>query len=355
MHDRVFACSTVQGALRIFVFIRKMNYHGGCMSLRSEEHVLAIIDRHFPSSAARLRVGRGDDCCVVATPSAVCVSTDLFMEDVHFRRSTFTIEEVGWKALAVNLSDLAACGASPIGFSLGLGLPNDADETLVNGLFTGMASLAQAVDIPLTGGDLSKSEKLHLCITVFGDAEKGLLQRRSCSVDDRLFLLGEVGLSRTGFAALETLGRKDALTLFPEACAAHLCPLPLIEAGLELKTLQETYNARVGLMDVSDGLLRDIPRLIGTYGADLSVPEIPQECRRWAVNEALDPVYEVFVGGEDYALLGTCEPSFWPILQRHLSNIQELGIVTQTPGLRLHGMPLSGGFDHFAMAGNVCE
>ena len=76
-------------------------------------------------------LGRGDDCAVLGVSGPLCVSTDLFMEDVHFRRSYFTPEDIGWKALAVNLSDLAADGARPMGFTVGLSLPPDADMALV--------------------------------------------------------------------------------------------------------------------------------------------------------------------------------------------------------------------------------
>ena len=82
--------------------------------LVSEDHILARIASHFPNEGPDVLLGRGDDCAVLGVSGPLCVSTDLFMEDVHFRRSYFTPEDIGWKALAVNLSDLAADGARPI-------------------------------------------------------------------------------------------------------------------------------------------------------------------------------------------------------------------------------------------------
>ena len=129
--------------------------------LVSEDHILARIASHFPNEGPDVLLGRGDDCAVLGVSGPLCVSTDLFMEGVHFRRSYFTPEDIGWKALAVNLSDLAADGARPMGFTVGLSLPPDADMALVDGLCAGMAELAAQASVPLVGGDLSRADKLH--------------------------------------------------------------------------------------------------------------------------------------------------------------------------------------------------
>ena len=89
----------------------------------SEDGILACLGRHFPQTGPSLLLGRGDDCAVLRGGKPLAVSSDLFLEDVHFRRSYFTPEETGYKALAVNVSDLAACGARPAAFTLCLGLP----------------------------------------------------------------------------------------------------------------------------------------------------------------------------------------------------------------------------------------
>ena len=174
--------------------------------LVSEDHILARIASHFPNEGPDVLLGRGDDCAVLGVSGPLCVSTDLFMEDVHFRRSYFTPEDIGWKALAVNLSDLAADGARPMGFTVGLSLPPDADMALVDGLCAGMAELAAQASVPLVGGDLSRADKLHLCLTVFGQAEKTLL-RGEAQPGDVIFLIGRTGLARAGLLLLEERGR----------------------------------------------------------------------------------------------------------------------------------------------------
>ncbi|MFQ8890572.1 MAG: thiamine-phosphate kinase [Bilophila wadsworthia] len=192
--------------------------------LVSEDHILARIASHFPNEGPDVLLGRGDDCAVLGVSGPLCVSTDLFMEDVHFRRSYFTPEDIGWKALAVNLSDLAADGARPMGFTVGLSLPPDADMALVDGLCAGMAELAAQASVPLVGGDLSRADKLHLCLTVFGQAEKTLL-RGEAQPGDVIFLIGRTGLARAGLLLLEERGRA-ALNEWPIPCEAPCAPRP---------------------------------------------------------------------------------------------------------------------------------
>ena len=237
--------------------------------LVSEDHILARIASHFPNEGPDVLLGRGDDCAVLGVSGPLCVSTDLFMEDVHFRRSYFTPEDIGWKALAVNLSDLAADGARPMGFTVGLSLPPDADMALVDGLCAGMAELAAQASVPLVGGDLSRADKLHLCLTVFGQAEKTLL-RGEAQPGDVIFLIGRTGLARAGLLLLEERGRA-ALNEWPTPCEAHLRPAPRLKEGMRLSRLAADWGrgkgdpscGRLGLMDLSDGLARDLPRLVG--------------------------------------------------------------------------------------------
>ena len=121
----------------------------------SEDDILKRLSLHFPDTPETLLIGRGDDCAMLRPGGPLCVSNDLFLEDVHFRRSYFTPEDVGYKALAVNISDLAACGARPQAFTLGLGLPDDVDVAWLDAFFAGMADAARPWRMALAGGDLS--------------------------------------------------------------------------------------------------------------------------------------------------------------------------------------------------------
>lgn len=324
----------------------------------SEDGILQQLSRHFPATHDSLLIGRGDDCAMLRPGGPFCVSSDLFLEDVHFRRSYFTPEDIGYKALAVNISDLAACGARPRAFTLSLGLPEDMDETALDSLFSGMAEAARPWRMALAGGDLSRCAQLHLSITVWGEAygapdDATFLARGGAMPGDSIFLVGQLGLARTGLAALERHGRA-ALERWPDSCTAHLRPLPQVDAGLMLARAGSNARPPV-LMDVSDGLVRDLPRLLGLgqnsgLGAALVLPrgQLHPEVCRYAEAHGLDPVEQALLGGEDYALLGACAPDMLPALHAAIPGFMSIGVVTEE-GLTCNNRTLDDmqGFDHF--------
>lgn len=367
--------------------------------LQSEEDFLSCINALFPERHASMPLGRGDDCAVLQSPEHICISTDLFLENVHFRRSYFTPEEIGHKALAVNLSDIAAMGAKPLGFSMALMVPPHMPRDYMERMMAGMAALAQRHDVPLTGGDISRSASLGFSITVWGAMQnegrqiqneghqaltkpapsRGFLQRGTCHTGDIIFIVGHLGLARIGLLALEKEG-KQARQAYPTACAMHLMPQPYIEAGLCL-----ARHEGISLMDLSDGLARDIPRLLGSghaggYGhdaenialgaalsinADLVHTDILAFAQDQRAQGMLDhekgntepsmALHHAFEGGEDYALLGACSPATFAQLQNEarinkaLEQLHAIGTVTTSGLITLNGHPVtSQGFDHFA-------
>ncbi|MCL2123917.1 MAG: thiamine-phosphate kinase [Desulfovibrionaceae bacterium] len=325
----------------------------------SENAVLACVDKYFAATHPSLLLARGDDCAVLRPSGPLCLSTDLFLEDVHFRRSYFTPQEIGHKALAVNASDLAACGAKPLAFTLSLGLPQDVGLETLEGLFAGMSALAERLRMGLAGGDLSRADKLCLSITAWGEgggqagAGRHWLSRSGAQPGEALFLIGDLGLARAGLELLEAEGRK-ALEEWPAACAAHLMPRPQVDAGQILSRLGQTDHP-LALMDLSDGLARDLPRLLGMprsgLGAELLIPEalLHKELVRHARGHGKDPVREAYLGGEDYALVGACSSRLLSSLRTALPGLREIGVVTCSAGIRLNGTLVGEepGFDHF--------
>ncbi len=184
--------------------------------MKSEEQFLELIDTYFPRDHKFLTLGRGDDCAVFTGDKEMCVSSDLFLEDVHFRRDYFTAEDIGYKALAVNVSDIAAMGAHPVAFTMDLMAPSDLDDEFWNGFFKSMSMLARQNDMVLAGGDLSRADKLGVSITAFGTApgSKRFLTRGNCVPGDILFTVGDLGLARAGLMTLEPLASK-AVKPFP--------------------------------------------------------------------------------------------------------------------------------------------
>lgn len=328
-------------------------------TLTSEDAYLALIDRFFPAQHKDVLLGRGDDCAVLRCPSSLCLSTDLFLEDVHFRRSYFAPEDIGYKALAVNISDIAAMGAKPLGFALNLMIPDSLPDSLGDdfwvGFFQGMAALADTHGLYLAGGDLSRSNCLGVAVTIWGAQAQGgrLLRRGQGRPGDILFIVGDIGLARTGLALLEE--HRDQAADFPAAMQAHLRPIPRVREGALLATMPSVC----GLMDVSDGLIRDLPRFLGpALGCRLNVGQdiLHPEVLRFAAKQNKDPLIWALRGGEDYALLGAVAPDRWPVMQRTLPQARHLGVILNDQGMFLGDNVLQfEGFDHFQPAESAVD
>ena len=315
----------------------------------SEDHFLASIDRHFPAAHPHLLLGRGDDAAVLACPDRLAVSADLFIQDVHFRTAYFLPPDVGHKALAVNLSDMAAMGAAPLGFALQCFGPPDTPAGTWDGIFEGMGALARKFDTPLAGGDVTAGPVIGLAVTIWGrEAVSGKPLTRTAQAGDILVVAGALGLARTGLLALEERG-PAAKADYPIATAAHLRPMPRVEAGIRLAAIPGVRGA----MDVSDGLARDLPRLLGNLGAELDLaPLVHPETRAWAGSHSLDPVAEVYKGGEDYALLLAVAPEAAGEALAAAPGARVIGSVTDAGPILVDGEPWTqAGFDHFGRKG----
>ena len=315
---------------------------------KSEEDFLSLIDLYFPQQHPHLLLGRGHDCAVLNTPARLSMSSDLFVQDIHFRTEYFRPEHIGHKALAVNLSDLAAMGAKPLGFELGLIWSKNLDQDFAHHLFKGMSNLAKQFDLALAGGDLSLGESLSLCITIWGECPEKILCRQNVSCGDLIFVIGDVGLARAGLYLLE---QKSAfLQDFPTCITRHLCPKPLVHEGM-LLARSDCADAVKGLMDVSDGLAQDIPRFLGpNLGLEIDEQNfaLHQEVEGYCRLTDQDSLVFSLQGGEDYALIGAASPDGFVKIKELLPQAWILGKVVSTPGIFLHGNRVEmKGFDHF--------
>ncbi len=337
------------------------------MSL-SESGILAVIDSYFPREHPSLLLGRGDDCAVLRAGGNIAMSTDIFAEDSHYRRSYFCARDIGYKSLAVNVSDIGAAGARPEGVSLRLTLTGDEDETWIRGFCEGMKEIADAFGLAVSGGDLSRAPAQSVCVTAWGRLPEDLptgLRRGAAGAGDVVFACGGLGLARAGLAVLEEAGgRAEGVELakreWPACCRRHLRPMPLAAAGMELARFcaSRRLGDRVGLMDVSDGLARDLPRLLDSgrtgLGAELFLggSMLHEEVLRFCAVRGLEPSLFAYLGGEDYALAGTCPAERWTEMERWMAAcghpVTKLG--TARPGsVRLNGVIAEdAGFDHFS-------
>jgi thiamine-monophosphate kinase len=314
-----------------------------------------LIDRYFARSARRNALGVGDDCALLSvTPGMqLAVSSDMLLEGRHFL-STVDPFRLGHKALAVNLSDLAACGARPLAFTLALALPQ-ADEAWLAGFSKGLFALADAHDCELVGGDTTRGP-LNICITVFGEVPAGqALLRSGARAGDDLYVSGTLGAARL---ALEVFrGRlRVAADVFEAARARLEQPTPRVALGQALRGIA---NA---MIDLSDGLVGDLSHVLKQSGVGA---RIDTEAALGLLDAGLDAglAHEtvlalVLAGGDDYELAFTAPPSAREAVQQAAADavtpVRRVGGIEAEPGLRLvqpDGSllpPRYAAFDHFA-------
>jgi thiamine-monophosphate kinase len=245
----------------------------------------------------------GDDCALlrVAPGMQLAVSSDMLVEGRHFL-STVAPERLGHKALAVNLSDLAACGAEPLAFTLSLSLPR-ADEAFVAPLAQGMLALADTFGIELVGGDTTAGP-LNICITVMGQVPPGqALLRSGAQAGDDLWVSGTLGDARL---ALEVFRATAALPgdQFDTVRRAMELPQPRVALGLALRGLATSA------IDLSDGLVGDLGHILQRSGvaALVQVDALPRSAALAAMPTPLQHLC-LLAGGDDYELLFTAAPA----------------------------------------------
>ena len=262
-----------------------------------------LIDRFFTRPARRATLGVGDDCALLqpTAGATLAVSTDMLVEGRHFL-PTVPPERLGHKSLAVSLSDLAACGARPLAFTLALALPR-ADEAFLAGFAHGLFALADREACELIGGDTTRGP-LSICITIFGELPAGAaLLRSGARPGDDLYVSGTLGDARV---ALEAFRGTVALgeSAFRQVRQAMELPTPRNGLGVRLRGLATSA------IDVSDGLVGDLGHILrrSGVGAVVDVDALP----RSAVLAALPAEVQrecLLAGGDDYELLFTALPS----------------------------------------------
>jgi thiamine-monophosphate kinase len=325
--------------------------HNAAMALGEFE----LIARYFTRPARRAVLGVGDDCALLAPAVGMqlAISSDMLVEGRHFL-ATVAPDALGHKALAVNLSDLAACGAAPLAFTLALALPR-ADEAFLAGFSQGMFALADAHDIELVGGDTTAGP-LAICITVLGEVPPGqALRRDGARAGDDLWVshpvdggLGDARLALEAFRGRAVLGGDD----FVRAHRAMEWPQPRVKLGIALRGIARSA------IDLSDGLLGDLGHILerSGVGARLDYAALPRSAIL-AARPAAQQRQCLLQGGDDYELLFSASPDERAAVLRAAATaevaVTRIGSVESTPGLRLLepqgtvSAMSARGFDHF--------
>jgi thiamine-monophosphate kinase len=310
-----------------------------------------LIQKYFTRAVKRAALGVGDDCALFAPGPGMqlAVSSDMLVEGRHFL-STVLPERLGHKALAVNLSDLAACGAQPVAFTLALALPR-ADEVFLAGFSRGLMALADAHGCELIGGDTTQGP-LNICITVFGELPTGTaLLRSGAQVGDDIYVSGAVGDARLALEVFRgTLDVQGAD--FNTVRLAMECPQPRVALGLALRGVASSA------IDVSDGLLGDLKHILrrSNLGATVYVDAVPRSGELRQLPPALQREFTL-AGGDDYELVFTAAPERAAQVQ---AAAQQAGVAVTRIG-QTHALPALnlmdaegreveanfGSFDHF--------
>ena len=260
----------------------------------TEEALLEAIRRVLSGAGSEVRVGVGDDAAVLApTGGELVITTDVSVEGVHFVRQRTGARDVGYKAIVVNVSDIAAMGASPRAAVCALVLPPDVEAAWVMELFGGMREACDEYALWLVGGDLSRGRGASIGVTVTGEVAPGRAVLRSgAHPGDRVVVTGELGGSAAGLRLSAAPAKPNGLQL--ALVRRHLRPAARVGEGAVLAA-----HGATAMMDVSDGLAIDLSRLARASGAGAMVVigDVPV-----AGGATLD---EALGGGEDYELLAT--------------------------------------------------
>jgi thiamine-monophosphate kinase len=272
-----------------------------------EFELLARLRERLPPPGPRLRVGSGDDAAITVPGGATATSVDALVEGVHFRREQSSLSQIGHKALAVALSDLAAMGAEPGEAYAALGVPPDLDEEGCIELLDGLAELAVATGTTIAGGDLTRAPTLMLAMTVVGHASAPelLVTRGGAQPGDALAVTGELGGAAAGLLLLEqgvSVGAEDKGLV-----ARQLEPHPRLVEGRALAA-----SGATAMIDLSDGLGGDATRLAEACGAamriDAGALPVAAGVAEVAATADRDPLRLAVSGGEDYELLVAMPP-----------------------------------------------
>ncbi|HSH73986.1 MAG TPA: thiamine-phosphate kinase [Methylophilaceae bacterium] len=312
-----------------------------------------LISKYFTRVTPQAELGIGDDAALIKPSNAmdIAISSDMLVAGTHFFADVDP-EKLGWKTLAVNVSDMAAMGALPRWATLSIALP-EIDETWLSRFSKGFFACADAFNIDLIGGDTTRGP-LTLNVTIMGETPHGwALKRSGANVDDEIWVSGTLGDAAFALAAMQ-----NRIILTGEElniCRAALeQPQPRVELGLALR------NIATSAIDISDGLLADLGHVLKAsgVGAKIHLNQIP---RSEIVSHHLQQeqaISMIVAGGDDYELCFTApknqHDAIDKLSQKLALRLSCIGNITSTPSLILHGKDdeimniKETGFDHFA-------
>jgi thiamine-monophosphate kinase len=306
-----------------------------------------------PVEGRKITLGIGDDAAAwqPSRSHRSVISTDMFVEGVHFTRAAMSLEDAGWRAMAAALSDLAAMGARPVLATVALGVSAAGGSAEILELYKGIAAAARRFNIAIAGGDLTRSDAIAISVTVVGEVRPSNVKTRAGGkLGDVLAVTGELGAARAGLEAannprlFEGAGGNAALQAFRR-------PVPRIAEG---RFLAASANV-TAMMDISDGLSTDARRLCAASDCGGEIEDIPVADSAREVAQLLgeDPARFSLAGGEDFELLVAIRPRAFRYLaeryeKRFKRKLLRVGSLLKGRGVAWRGTALDSlGWDHF--------
>lgn len=311
-----------------------------------------LIEKYFTRATLQANLGVGDDAALIS-PSQnmeLAISTDMLVAGTHFFHNAAPYD-IGWKALAVNVSDLAAMGAQPKWATLALALP-EVNEAWLSEFSRGFFACAEQFNVDLIGGDTTRGP-LNISVTIMGEVPKNhAIKRNGAQAEDDIWVSGNLGGAAAGLAHLQGKIKLKNDALEASIQALHR-PVPRISLGLALRHLANSA------IDISDGLAADLGHILkaSNVGADIFIKQIPHLPALQANNDAGFQAY-ILSGGDDYELCFTAPQTAREEIEA-LSNklnlpLARIGNTCTTLGLRVYDTEnkliqlQAKGYDHFA-------
>ncbi len=305
-------------------------------SLNKEQKLIAKIKAMVDADGSFI----GDDCAVL--PGNMLVTTDTLVEHIHFSLDWTALGELGWKAMAVNLSDIAAMAGIPKYALIVLSAPDELynSEKIVS-LYEGLNDCAQRYKTAIVGGDITRGRNLSITVTIIGQAhDAGILLRKGANLGDVVIVTGSFGASQAGFRLCQKPLTKEILFRYKHCLKEFLTPNPKLAQSWQLV---EKIGSRGALMDTSDGLadaLLQVSRA-SNVGMQIDLNSIPidEQTKTFASAARVDPMDLALYGGEDYQLLACLSEQEWLSWQNESpdinSSFKQIGKITNTAGVQL--------------------
>jgi thiamine-monophosphate kinase len=306
-----------------------------------------------PVEGRKITLGIGDDAAAwqPSRSHRSVISTDMFVEGVHFTRAAMSLEDAGWRAMAAALSDLAAMGARPVLATVALGVPAAGGSAEILELYKGIAAAARRFNIAIAGGDLTRSDAIAISVTVVGEVRPSNVKTRAGGkLGDVLAVTGELGAARAGLEAANNPRLFEGAS-GNAALQAFRRPVPRIAEG---RFLAASANV-TAMMDISDGLSTDARRLCAASDCGGEIEDIPVADSAREVAQLLgeDPARFSLAGGEDFELLVAIRPRAFRYLaeryeKRFKRKLLRVGSLLKGRGVAWRGTALDSlGWDHF--------